>query len=87
MSEEQKYNIMIEPFSTFAPLIAAQLVNAFYSSLLLKKLSGVEITDDEKNASREAALSQWARFLEILQSPKKSPSEKRQYSPEEPQDQ
>ena len=48
MAEENKVNVIIDIPSTIGPLIAAMLINAQYSALVLKQGSGDNITDDVK---------------------------------------
>ncbi len=46
MTENKKPSLRVQPFKVFRPLISGLLLNAYYSSLNLKKASGVEITED-----------------------------------------
>ena len=46
MTEEKKPTLRVQPFKVFRPLISGLLLNAYYSSLNLKKASGIEITED-----------------------------------------
>lgn len=59
----QNINLTVDS-PALTPLLAAQLVSAFYSALVLKKLSGVEITPEvEKNVWGEV-LELWAKTEE-----------------------
>ena len=46
MTEEKKPTLRVQPFKVFRPLISGLLLNAYYSSLNLKKASGIEITEE-----------------------------------------
>ena len=39
-------NINVDSINVFRPVISATLLNAYFSSLILKKLSGLEITPE-----------------------------------------
>lgn len=44
-----------------APINSGLILNAFYTALLLKKLSGVEITDEIREQTLEEVVGEWAR--------------------------
>lgn len=66
MSDEQEIKLYLGSMSIFAPLIAAQLTAAFYSALLLKKQSGVEITAPVEDQTRREVLRHWNERMEML---------------------
>jgi hypothetical protein len=55
----QTTNINIDNMGIFAPVIAASLVNAFYSALLLKKECGKEVTIDLREKTIEEVVTLW----------------------------
>ncbi|MBE7415120.1 MAG: hypothetical protein HS130_07800 [Deltaproteobacteria bacterium] len=57
---EQKIDVNItDVFSR--QLLSAQLVSAFYSALLLKKLSGIELTPAVEDSVWNEVLEHWAK--------------------------
>jgi hypothetical protein len=45
---EKSTNINVDPLKLLRPLISATLLNAYFSSLIVKKLSGEELTVELK---------------------------------------
>lgn len=52
--------------SLLSPIIAAQMVSAFYAALLLKKQCGVEITPELEKTVWDEVFRRWAAVVPIL---------------------
>lgn len=50
----------------FHPVISGQILNAYYSSLILKKLSGKEITPEIEGETLGEVFSLWGRACDSL---------------------
>jgi hypothetical protein len=63
--------INIDPSKLLRPLISATLLNAFFSALILKKLSGVELTAELKEETLTDLIRLFGvidqAFVEVLQ--------------------
>jgi len=66
MTENKKSTLRVQPFRVFRPLISGLLLNAYYSSLNLKKASGVEITEDVLKETILEIYEIYGRFDEHL---------------------
>ncbi len=70
---EQTFNFNYDPFELLEPVIAAQIMNAHYTALLLKQQQGVEITPEiEKETSKEVWL-QFGETTDLARNLKKAP--------------
>lgn len=59
--------IKIDTGMILSPLIAGHIANSFYSALLLKKLSGVEITPEIEKKTREEVIRLWLDLKAFLE--------------------
>jgi len=58
--------VNIEPLKVFRPILSGLFLNAFYSLLLLKKNSGVEITEEIEKQAIEEIFDLFGRIDEIM---------------------
>jgi len=65
--EEKTVIYNLDQAALLGPLMAGDLLNAFYSALLLKKLSGVDLTDEVRDDVRQEVIDQWTRFLALFE--------------------
>jgi len=56
----------LDQIALFGPLMAGHVLNAFYSALVLKKLSGVELNDAVRTETLEEVLSLWNNIQGII---------------------
>lgn len=59
--------INVEPLSLFRPLLAGMILNSFYSSLILKKTSGIEITDQVRDQTLQEVVDLYGRIDGAMQ--------------------
>ena len=58
--------ITIDQVALLGPLIAAQLLNAYYSVLLLKQQKGIDLTQEIDPETLMNIFSQWSKFLKAF---------------------
>jgi hypothetical protein len=67
MEQKTIFNqINVEPLKLFRPVLSGLLLNAFYSLLLLKKTSGVEITQKIEEEAIEEIFDLYGRIDETI---------------------
>jgi len=66
-------NITIDQIVLLGPLMAAQLLNAYYSALLLKQQKGIDLTQEIEQETLTDVLSQWNRIQIFLDDLPKKP--------------
>jgi len=59
----------IDKIKFFAPVVAGNLMSALYLKLLLKKLSGIEITPDLEDEILREMLMDWDQIRAFLELP------------------
>ena len=57
----------LDQIALFGPLMAGHLLNAFYSALLLKKLSGIEMNDDSREETFREVFLEWGKIQEMIE--------------------
>ncbi|HHT9119751.1 MAG TPA: hypothetical protein ACFYD3_04295 [Candidatus Hypogeohydataceae bacterium YC41] len=67
MSDEINVTANIDQVTLLGPLMAGHILNAFYSNLLLKKYSGIDITPQVKEETLEEVLLLWATIQSVLE--------------------
>ncbi len=67
MSNEQNVNITLDQISLLGPVIAAQLLNAYYSALLLKQQQGIELVAEIEQETLIEVYSLWANIQTFLE--------------------
>ena len=59
----------IQPLELFRPVISGLIVNAYYSLLLLKKFSGIEISPEIEDQAIQEIFELYGRIDGALQNP------------------
>jgi hypothetical protein len=62
MANEQVVNINIDQIRLLNPVISAQILNAYYSALLLEQKKGVSLTPDVEKDVMAKVLSMWEKI-------------------------
>lgn len=64
-----KKEILMEKLSDCSAIVSAQLIGAFYSALLLKQNSGIEITQDVEMETIKSIITRWKVLQSFVASP------------------
>lgn len=64
--DKRDFNVSVESIPVFSPLIAASLMGAYYSSLLLQQQRGVEVTKDLEAEILVSIFRQWVEMTEVI---------------------
>jgi len=67
MSNEQNLNITIDQVTLLSPLMAGEILNAYYSALLLKQQQGIELTEEIKTDTLTEVLLLWSNIQILLE--------------------
>lgn len=67
MNNEQNVNITLDQISLLGPVIAAQILNAYYSALLLKQQKGIELVAEIEHETLIEVYSLWANIQTFLE--------------------
>jgi hypothetical protein len=67
MSDEINLNILFNQFKMLSPVISAQLLNAYYSALLLKQQQGIELNQEKRSETIAEVLQTWLTIDKELQ--------------------
>jgi hypothetical protein len=67
MSNEQKANITLDQTALLGPVMAAQILNAYYSALLLKQQKGIELTPEIEQETLTEVFLLWANIQTFLE--------------------
>jgi hypothetical protein len=67
MSNEKNTYITLDQMALLSPVMAAQVLNAYYSALLLKQQKGIELTPEIENETLNEVLLLWAKIQIFLE--------------------
>jgi hypothetical protein len=71
--------IELDQLALLGPLMAAQLLNAYYSALLLKQQKGVDLTQEIEMETLNDILLKWNKIRMLLEKMPKKPKTSKVY--------
>jgi hypothetical protein len=75
MPNELNVNITVDQLDLVGPVIAGEILNAYYSALLLKQQKGIEITTEIEQETLAEVVRIWSKIQILLkESAQKKPT-------------